>query len=81
MATGEVVGPGQRLTRQQALRALTAGSAFVTFDERWRGVLAPGRLADLAVLDGDPLTWPLEDMGALRCRLTMVGGRLVHGEA
>jgi predicted amidohydrolase YtcJ len=81
MATGEVVGPGQRLTRQQALRALTAGGAFVTFDERSRGMLAPGRLADLAVLDGDPLTWPLEDMGALGCRLTMVGGRLVHGEA
>jgi predicted amidohydrolase YtcJ len=81
MTTGAVVGGGQRLTRLQALRALTTGGAAVTFDERARGILAPGRLADLAVLDGDPLTWPLDDMGALPCRLTMVGGRLVHGDA
>jgi predicted amidohydrolase YtcJ len=81
MATGEVVGAGQRLSRQQALRALTAGGAAITFDERSRGMLAPGRLADLAVLDGDPFTWPLEDIGALTCRLTMVGGRVVHGDA
>ncbi|MGH7390386.1 MAG: amidohydrolase [Candidatus Rokuibacteriota bacterium] len=81
MATGEVAGARERLTRQQALHALTAGGAFVTFDERSRGTLAPGRLADLAVLDGDPLTWPLEDIGELPCRLTMVGGRVVHGDA
>lgn len=81
MATGEAVGPGQRLGRLQALQALTVGGAAVTFDEGARGTLAPGRLADLAVLDGDPLTWPLETIGELPCRMTMVGGRLVHGDA
>ncbi|HSE93278.1 MAG TPA: amidohydrolase [Methylomirabilota bacterium] len=81
MATGEVVGDRERLTRPQALHALTAGGAWITCDERERGVLAPGRLADLAVLDRDPLTMPLEEVAALTCRLTMVGGRLVHGDA
>lgn len=81
LTSGEVVGTRQRLTRLQALHALTAGGAAITFDERSRGTLAPGRLADLAVLDGDPLAWPLEEIGELACRLTMVGGRLVHGDA
>lgn len=79
MTTGEPVGPGQRLGRPAALRALTVGGARVTLAERDRGVLAPGRAADLAVLDRDPLTAPLEEIAALQCRLTMVGGRLVHG--
>ena len=81
MASGETVGARQRLTRLEALRALTVGGAFVSFDERSRGTLAPGRLADLTVLGGDPLTWPLEYISELPCRLTMVGGRIVHGDA
>ncbi|HSF04247.1 MAG TPA: amidohydrolase [Methylomirabilota bacterium] len=81
MTTGEVLGPSERLTRVQALRALTVGGARVTFAERQRGVLAPGFDADLAVLEQDPLTHPLEDMASLACRLTMVGGRVIHGDA
>lgn len=81
MTTGEVLGPGERLTRMQALRALTVGGAWVTLAERERGMIAPGFSADLAVLEQDPLTHPLEDMASLACRLTMVGGRVVHGDA
>jgi predicted amidohydrolase YtcJ len=56
------------------------GGAWVTFAERERGVLAPGFSADLAVLEQDPLTHPLEGMASLACRLTMVGGHIVHGD-
>jgi hypothetical protein len=80
MTSGEVLGRGERLTRMQALRALTVGGAWVTFAEAERGTLAPGRMADLAVLDRDPLALPLEEMASLSCRLTMVGGRVVHGD-
>jgi predicted amidohydrolase YtcJ len=80
MTTGEVLAPRERLTRLGALRALTVGGAWITFAERERGILAPGRLADLAVLDEDPLTIPLADIAPIACRLTMVGGRVVHGE-
>ncbi len=81
MTTDEVLGPGERLTRMEALRALTVGGAWVTFAERERGMLAPGFSADLAVLEQDPLTHPLDDMASLTCRLTMVGGCVVHGDA
>jgi predicted amidohydrolase YtcJ len=81
MATGEVLGAGQRLSRAQALRALAVGGARVTFAERDRGMLAPGFAADLAVLDLDPLTAPLEELAGATARLTMVGGRMAHGDA
>jgi len=81
MATGEILGASERLTRVQALRALTVGGAWVTFAERERGVLAPGYAADLAVLDRDPLAAPLEELPGIESRLTVVGGRVVHEEA
>ena len=81
MRTGEVVGARERLTRVQALGALTAGGAFVTFAERERGRLAPGFAADLAVLEHDPLTAPLDALVGQTARLTMVGGEIVHGRA
>ena len=50
----------------------------MTFAERERGRLAPGWAADLAVLEHDPLTAPLEDLVGQTARLTMVGGEIVH---
>ena len=78
MRTGVVVGERERLTRGQALAALTQGGAWVTFAERDRGRLAPGWAADLAVLDHDPLTAPLEELVGQTARLTLVGGEIVH---
>lgn len=78
MATGSVVGARERLTRMQALHAFTAGGAYVTSAERDRGTLAPGRAADFAVLDDDPLTTPSGNLDDLTSRLTVVGGRVIH---
>jgi predicted amidohydrolase YtcJ len=80
MRTGRVMGERERLTRAQALAALTTGGAWVTFAERQRGRLAPGWDADLAVLEHDPLTAPLEDLIGQTARLTLVGGEVVAGE-
>ena len=80
MSTGAELGASERLTRLQALRALTAGGAWLAFAERERGVLAPGQLADLAAFEQDPLAMPLDDIESLRCRLTMVGGEVVHAD-
>jgi len=77
MATGAVLGPRERLTRAQALAALTTGGAYVTFAERERGRLAPGYAADLAVLEHDPLTAPLEALAEQTARFTLVGGDVV----
>jgi predicted amidohydrolase YtcJ len=81
MTTGAVIGPRERLSREQALRAFTVGGAWVTGDEGVAGMLAPGRRADLVVLEEDPLRIPLDELPKMPVRLTMVGGRLAHGRA
>ena len=79
MRTGEIVGAAERLTPMAALRALTVGGAWVMGAEREQGTLAPGRRADLAVFDRNPLEMRLDELPSLECRLTLVGGRAVHG--
>jgi len=65
-------------SREDALRIYTQGSAWFTFEDGKRGVLAPGRFADLAVLSGDFLTVPAQDIGNIESLLTIVGGKVVY---
>jgi hypothetical protein len=78
--SGSVIGPRQRLTVNQALRQLTVGGAVVIGRERELGSLAPGKLADLVVLNDNPLSMPVARIPEIRIRLTMVGGMPVHRE-
>jgi predicted amidohydrolase YtcJ len=75
--TGKVVGRGQRITNEEALRMLTVAGARLTFEEKRKGPLKPGYLADLAVISGDPSAASPVELRALRVDLTMVGGRVV----
>jgi predicted amidohydrolase YtcJ len=69
--------PAEALTVPQAISAFTSGAAYAEFEEHEKGTLAPGMLADLAVLSQDPLTVPLPQVPATTSVLTMVGGRIV----
>ena len=62
----------------QALRLYTLGSSWFAKDEARRGSLESGKLADLAVLDQDYLTMPVEEIARLQSQLTIVGGRIVY---
>jgi predicted amidohydrolase YtcJ len=70
--------PEQAVTVEQALHATCVAPAWLSGDERRRGTLVPGRLADLVVLDRDPLGCPLEELPEVHVVATMVGGQWVH---
>jgi predicted amidohydrolase YtcJ len=72
--------PTERPSRIEALRLYTQGSAWFTFEEKLRGALKVGQLADLAVLSRDYLTVPVEQIGGITSLLTMVGGRIVFAD-
>jgi predicted amidohydrolase YtcJ len=80
--TGRMVGGRkvnrQTITREEALIAHTRSNAVFLFQEANLGSLAPGKYADLLVLDRDYLTVPEDEIKDLRPLLTMVGGRIVH---
>ena len=68
----------EAVTAEQALRATTVNPAWLAGDEHQRGRLIPGYLADLVVLDRDPVACPPEELADVRVVATMVGGRWVH---
>ena len=73
-------GPQETPNRLEALRMYTSGSAWLAHDDSRRGTLAPGKLADLAVLSKDYLTVPVEEIGGIQSLLTLVGGRAVYAD-
>ena len=70
--------PEQRLTMDQAIAASTAGSAFAQFEEKEKGKLVPGMLADFVVLDRDITASSPEKILATKVLLTVVGGKMVY---
>jgi predicted amidohydrolase YtcJ len=75
--SGTVIGPEQRISREQALRVSTVNYAYTTFEESLKGSIEAGKLADFVILSGDLLTVPEEQILSLRPLATYVGGRKV----
>lgn len=70
--------PEQRISREQAIRLYTTNNAYITFQEKEKGSLEAGKLADFIVLDRDILTCPLDDIRKIGVEQTYLGGKLVY---
>ena len=75
--SGDVLGPQQRISVMDALRAVTIDAAWQVFQESNRGSLNPGKYADLVVLSGDILDDP-KAMRDLKVERTVIGGATVY---
>lgn len=86
LVTGKSVGgtqlasPENRLSRAEALRLYTIGSAWFSKEEDVKGRLKPGQYADLAVLSDDYFEVAEDAIPGIHSVLTVVGGRIVHGD-
>jgi predicted amidohydrolase YtcJ len=70
--------PEQKITMDQAIAAYTTGSAFAEFEEKEKGKLVPGMLADFVVLDRDVTAASAEKVLATKVLRTVVGGKTVY---
>ena len=70
--------PEQKISLEDALRAYTRGAAYATFTEKEKGVIAPGTLADFAIIDRDLTKVAPEAIRDAHIALTAVGGRVVY---
>jgi predicted amidohydrolase YtcJ len=70
--------PSEAITREQAVVAYTLTAAYAEFAEREKGSLAPGKLADLAVLSQDIFRVPSDDLPRTVSVMTMVGGKMIY---
>jgi predicted amidohydrolase YtcJ len=76
--SGRVIGPHQKISREEALRMFTIDAAWMSFDETRKGSIEVGKLADLAILTGDFLSTPDSELNKLRAKITIVGGKVVY---
>ncbi|BDX34406.1 amidohydrolase [Mycobacterium antarcticum] len=79
--SGRVLGPEQRLTVDQAIRAQTLDAAWQLFADDVIGSLEVGKYADLVVLSADPRSVPAEDIADLEIRATYLAGRRVYSKS
>ena len=70
--------PAQRIGVEEALRAYTVSAAYAAFEEKDKGSLAPGKLADFVVLGADPLRVPPAELERIEVDATVVGGKTVY---
>jgi predicted amidohydrolase YtcJ len=73
--------PSEGITREQAVTAYTLTSAYAEFQEKEKGTIEPGKLADIAVLSQDIFTVPTPALPKTVSVLTMVGGKVVYKAA
>ena len=73
--------PQERLTRAEALSLFTTDAAYAAFEEDRRGRIAPGFEADLTIFAADPMAAPADQILSIRTLATIVGGKLVSGDA
>jgi predicted amidohydrolase YtcJ len=76
--SGRVWGPSQRITLDQALKICTVNGAYASFEEREKGTIAPGKLADFVLLGADPYAVDPDALKEIPVLRTVVGGRTVY---
>jgi hypothetical protein len=75
---GNPVNATQKISRLEALKIYTSGSAWFSFDDDELGTIETGKLADLAVLSDNYLNVAEEDITDLSAVMTILGGRVVY---
>lgn len=69
--------PEQAVSREQALKMFTIWPAFAAFEEKDKGTIEVGKLADLTVLSADIMNIPAPEILKTRCEMTVIGGEIV----
>ena len=72
--------PEQRMTREEALRSYTLNNAYAAFEEKSKGSLAPGKMADITVLSQDIMTIAEDAIPATQVVYTIVGGKIAYSK-
>jgi predicted amidohydrolase YtcJ len=70
--------PQEKLPMKDCLYAYTAGSAYAEFEEKRKGTIAPGMLADLVVYPTNLLQIPARDLLITKVKMTITGGRIIY---
>lgn len=78
MKSGQVTAPEERITIRQALQMYTVNGAYAGYEEKIKGTLEAGKLADFVILDRNPLQVPSDELKDVKVLATFIGGEAVY---
>ncbi len=76
--SGEGWHPEEAVTREQALKMFTLWPAYAAFEDKLRGTIEVGKLADLTILSADIMKIPVAEILKTRCVMTVINGEILH---
>ncbi len=76
--SGVVIGPDQRVTPMEVLKAITINAAFQYDEEKSKGSIEPGKLADLVILSGNPITASPDAIKDIKVVETIKEGKSIY---
>ena len=76
--SGQLIGPDERISREDALRMTTYNAAYLGFEETKKGSIEVGKLADVAILTHDYLKMPEDQLKDIKAFVTIVDGKVVY---
>lgn len=74
--SGKVLGPEQRISAFDALKAVTLDAAYLLFQDDKKGTIEAGKFADFTIVDRNPLTVDADDIRHIKVKATVLGGRV-----
>lgn len=78
LRSGEVLGPDERISALDAIKAITINAAYEYFEEATKGSIEPGKLADLVILDANPLRVDPDAIKGIKVVETIKEGRTIY---
>ena len=78
--SGRLICHEEGVTVMEAIRIYTMNSAYTCFEENIKGSIEPGKLADIVVLEKDPLTMPTDRLQDIKVNMTIIGGKIVYSQ-
>lgn len=78
LRSGEALGPSERISPMDAIKAITINAAYQYFEQDRKGSIEPGKLADLVILDKNPLTVAPDDIKSVKVLETIKEGKTIY---
>jgi len=76
-SSGKILNQAERLTANQALALYTINAAYASHEEKIKGSITPGKLADMVILSNNPALVPVEEIKDIKVQMTVIGGKVV----
>ena len=76
-SSGQILNPSERLTANQVLKMYTLNAAYASHEEKIKGSITPGKLADIVILSKNPTLVTPEEIKDIKVQMTVIGGKIV----